>query len=98
MDISVLDILSYINPVTVGICLCVGYIIKHSISQIPNKMIPLIMGVLGAIVSVISNWPIDSAQAALASVYSGLVSGLASTGLHQAFAQMIGFDSKDGEG
>lgn len=99
MDISTLDILNYVNPVTVGICLCIGYIIKHSISQIPNKLIPLIMGVLGAAFSLINNWPVETAQAALAAVYGGLASGLVSTGLHQAFAQMIGgTDDKGGEG
>lgn len=99
MDISTLDILNYVNPAVVGFCLCIGYIIKHSISQIPNKLIPLIMGVIGAICSLAINWPVESAQAALIAVYGGLASGLMSTGLHQAFAQMVGgADSKDGEG
>ena len=57
------------------------------------------MGVLGVIFSLINNWPMADAPAALVAVYGGLVSGLVSTGLHQAFAQLIGGASdKDGEG
>ena len=35
----------YAEPIVVGICLCVGYVIKVSLSFIPNKYIPLIMAV-----------------------------------------------------
>ena len=34
MDISVLT--QYVSIVVVGICLCVGYIIKNSLDFIPN--------------------------------------------------------------
>ena len=37
MDISVLT--QYLTIVVVGICLCVGYIIKNSLDFIPNKYI-----------------------------------------------------------
>ena len=41
-------------PVIVGICVCVGYIIKHLIpSDKINRFIPLIVGVLGEIVVVV---------------------------------------------
>ena len=54
MDISVLT--QYVSIVVVGICLCVGYIIKNSLDFIPNKYIPLIMGILGLIINVDSIW------------------------------------------
>ena len=41
MDIAFLT--EYVNVITLGICLCVGYVIKTSITVIPNKYIPLIM-------------------------------------------------------
>ena len=38
---------NYLVLVIVGICMCLGYIIKNSLDFIPNKYIPLIMMVLG---------------------------------------------------
>ena len=53
MDIAILS--SFTNVIIVGICLCVGYVIKHSLDFIPNKYIPLIMACLGLIMSVCTN-------------------------------------------
>ncbi len=83
MDLSFLS--EYLVLVVVGICLCVGYVIKKSITFIPNKYIPLIMLILGTIINVVSNLGNISAEVVLA----GMVSGLASTGLHQAFKNLI---------
>lgn len=71
----------YMVVLVVNICLCVGYIIKHSISFIPNKYIPLIMGVLGTILNVwINGWKFTPEI-----LLGGLVSGLASTGTYELF-------------
>ena len=43
----------YAEPIVVGICLCVGYVIKVSLSFIPNKYIPLIMAVLGTVTNIL---------------------------------------------
>ena len=83
MDLSFLS--EYIVLVVLGICLCVGYVIKHSIDFIPNKYIPLIMLVLGTIINLLINLDHISAEVILA----GMVSGLASTGLHEAFKNII---------
>ena len=53
MDISVLT--QYFSIVVVGICLCVGYVIKNSLDFIPNKYIPLIMLILGLVINVLMN-------------------------------------------
>ena len=82
MDLGFL--LNYTEPVVIGICLCVGYIIKSSLDFIPNKYIPLIMAVLGLVVNVLINKGIDG-NVALA----GMISGLSSTGLHQTFKNLI---------
>lgn len=82
MDLAFL--LNYAEPVVIGICLCVGYVIKSSLDFIPNKYIPLIMAVLGLIVNVLINKGIDGNIA-----LTGMVSGLSSTGLHQAFKNLI---------
>lgn len=81
MDIS--ELMQYFNIITVGICVCVGYVIKTSLDFIPNKYIPLIMLILGTILSVVSD------GLSLVSILSGMISGLASTGLYEAFRQLI---------
>lgn len=84
MDLSFLN--DYLILIVVGVCLCVGYIIKASVSFIPNKFIPLIMGALGVILNVWLNAFAFTPEILL----GGLFSGLASTGLHQLFVQLIG--------
>lgn len=84
MDISVLT--QYVSIVVVGICLCVGYIIKNSLDFIPNKYIPLIMGVLGLIINILINL---STGINAEVILGGLFSGLASTGLYEMFKNLI---------
>ena len=83
MDISMLS--NYLILIVVGICLCVGYVIKHSLDFIPNKYIPLIMLVLGTVTNILMNIGNINAEVVLA----GMLSGLASTGLHQVFSKFI---------
>ena len=75
---------NYIVPVIVGLCLVVGYLIKHMTSA-DNRWIPVIVAVLGVALAVWINWPTITPEVIL----GGAVSGLASTGLHQVFAQWI---------
>lgn len=81
-DLNVLN--EYLVPVVIGICLCVGYVIKSSLDFIPNKYIPLIMLVLGLVVNVLMHKSIDANI-----VLAGMFSGLSSTGLHQVFKNLI---------
>lgn len=76
----------YIILVVMGICLCVGYILKNIIplSKI-NRFIPLIMGVLGVGINIWLNMSVSPQI-----VLGGLVSGLASTGMHEMFKNFIG--------
>ena len=72
-------------PVIVGICLCVGYILKNVvITDKVNKFIHLIMGVLGLGLNMWINLGVSPEI-----ILGGLVSGLASTGLYEAFKQFI---------
>lgn len=76
---------TYINPVTLGLCLVVGYILKHWIKDVDNKIIPTVVAVLGVVVSVAaSSWAVTPEN-----ILNGAISGLASTGLHQLFKQWI---------
>ena len=83
MDLAYLT--EYINVITLGICLCVGYVIKTSITIIPNKYIPLIMLILGTTISVLTN--LDNITSAI--ILQGMVSGLSSTGLYETFRNLI---------
>lgn len=76
-------------PVIVGICLCVGYIIKTA-TPINNKIIPAINGALGLALAVWLHWGAIAPDVIL----SGLFSGLAATGLYEAFRNIIGGGSK----
>lgn len=83
MDITILT--QFANAIIVGICLCVGYVIKNSLDFVPNKYIPLIMACLGLIMSICTN--LD--KITLETVLTGLFSGLASTGCYEAFKNLI---------
>ncbi len=83
MDLTFLQ--SFCIPTIVGICLCVGYVIKYSLTFIPNKYIPLIMALLGLTLNIFINGAFTADI-----ILGGLFSGLASTGVHQAFKEMIG--------
>ena len=75
----------FMLPVVLGVCLCCGYIIKKWIKDVDNKYIPTIVAALGVILSAwISRWNVTPEV-----ILSGLVSGLASTGMHQLFKQFI---------
>ena len=76
----------YSVPVIVGICLCVGFILKNAITTDKiNKFIPLIVTVIGVVVNAWLNaWTVTPEI-----LLSGMFSGLASTGMHQLFKQFI---------
>lgn len=82
MDLSFLQ--SYYIPVIAGICLCIGYIIKSSLGFIPNKYIPLIVGVLGLLTNIAINKTVSADI-----VLGGLFSGLSSTGMYEMFKNII---------
>ena len=82
MDLSFLA--EYCIPVIVGICLCVGYVIKTSIPKVDNSLIPMILSILGLFINIWINHAINPSI-----VLGGLFSGLASTGLHQLFKNLI---------
>lgn len=81
MDFSALS--EYFVLVVLVACLVVGYVIKSSLNFIPNKFIPTILAVIGAILNaVVTGLSVES-------IVYGAVMGLASTGMHQAFKQFV---------
>lgn len=76
----------YMILIVVGICLCVGYVLKNLVpSDKVNRFIPLVMALLGVVINVWLNAFAFTPEILLA----GMISGLASTGMHQAFKQFI---------
>ena len=83
MDITFLT--EYASPIIVGICLCIGYVLKNLVPDDKiNRFIPLIMGVLGVALNV---WAQKGISPEI--VLAGMFSGLASTGLHQTLKNLI---------
>lgn len=70
-------------PIVVIACLCVGYVMKRWVPA-DNKWIPTTMLILGAILGCVANQTIN-----LESIVYGGLSGLASTGMHQMFKQLL---------
>lgn len=91
MDLSFLN--GYVNLVVLGICLCLGYVIKNSLDFINNKYIPAIMLATGTAINIAINIPNINAIIVL----SGMISGLASTGLYEAMRNLIEKDGKKGD-
>ena len=77
---------NYMVLIVIGICLCVGYVLKNVITTDKiNKFIPLIMAVLGVIMNLWLNAFAFTPEILL----GGLVSGLASTGMYEAFHNFL---------
>lgn len=73
-------------PIVLIACLVVGYCIKHIswLAAVSNEYIPTILAVLGAVLGCAAVGSVS-----LENIVYGAVTGLASTGLHQAFSQLI---------
>jgi xanthine/uracil permease len=84
MDINFL--FDYINPIILGICLMVGFVLKTAFDKFPNKYIPLSALCMGTIIAILIN------------LQSGMISGLASTGLYELLRNMLNKDGKKDEG
>lgn len=83
------DLTQYFVLVVMVACLVIGYILKTSFDKVPNKYIPTILAVVGAVLNAaVSGVSIES-------VVYGALMGLASTGMHQAFTRFI--ENKDKE-
>ncbi len=84
--------MDYVNLVTLGICLCVGFALKYAklFEWLGNQYIPLAMLILGTAINLMINWPDVEAQVIL----GGMISGLASTGFYEMLRNMLQKDGK----
>lgn len=82
------EIQQYLSPVIMGLCLLLGNTIKTSVPKIPNNYIPLILGLIGAILMVALN------GLSVQNLIIGLVSGLSATGVHQIKKELTSEDEQ----
>lgn len=76
---------TYAVPIIVGVCLCAGYVLKNMVTTTAvDRYIPLIMAILGVSLNIWINMAFTPEI-----LLGGMFSGLASTGLHQAFKQIL---------
>ncbi len=84
----------FINPIILGICLLVGYVLKTAFDSFPNKFIPLTALCTGTILAILLN--LQSGINAEV-ILGGMISGLASTGLYEMLRNLLNFDGKKDE-
>lgn len=89
MDLTFL--IEFINPLILGICLLVGYVLKTAFDRFPNKYIPLTALAMGTIIAILIN--LQSGINAEV-VLGGMISGLASTGLYEMLRNLLNKDGK----
>lgn len=82
MDIT--QILDYLDLLIIAAGLLIGYLIKHT-PKLDNltSYIPLIVSLVGAIIGVATK------GVSVEVIIMGATSGLASTGLHQVYTQLL---------
>lgn len=78
-----------IIPIVLAACLAIGFCIKSTGGKTVKKWIPTIMAATGAVLGCLA-----LNEASLQAAVSGAVTGLASTGLYEAFAQWIRKDDQ----
>lgn len=75
----------YMVLAVVGVCLCVGFIIKNIVpTDKVDRFIPLIMGAIGVGMNIWINLAFSPEI-----LLGGLISGLSSTGMYELFHQFI---------
>lgn len=91
MDFTV--IFEWTNIAALLAALVVGYIIKHAVKkERVNDFIPLICALVGIIVVLAVDIP--TGECSVYSVIIGAISGIAATGVYEAFANFI--ENKNG--
>ena len=84
------NLTQFIEPVSLIVCLCVGYVIKNTkaFEKVANDYIPLIELILG-IVLVSANDAMGGVALGVSTIARGAMTGIASVGLHQLFTRTI---------
>lgn len=92
MDLAYLNEL--ISPVALGLALVVGFLIKYAVKDRRiNYFIPIICAIVGVVV--VACVDIPTGIFGVVSILQGCISGLAATGLFEAFRNMFNIPRAD---
>ena len=80
-----MDLSSFIIVLPCAAALIIGFLVKHAIPAIPNRFIPLICAVIGLGVNIWVNMSFSPEI-----LVTGLVSGVAATGMFEMVRNLIG--------
>lgn len=78
-------LLDLISPTIVVFCLAIGCVVKHSFRKIDNRYIPVIVACSGVVLACLASRSIT-----MDIIAQGIISGWASTGLHQTYKTIKG--------
>lgn len=79
----------YIVAVALGVCLCIGYVLKQW-ERIPNNIIVPVLAVIGVVINAWANgWTITPDI-----LLGGMISGIAASGLYEYFNRFIKKDEE----
>lgn len=78
-------LLDLISPTVVVLCLAIGAISKHLFKRIDNKYIPVIVACSGVVLACLAGHSVT-----MDNIAQGIISGWASTGLHQTYKNLKG--------
>ena len=88
-----MDLTNFIIILPCAAALVIGFLIKHAIPAIPNRFIPLICAVIGLGVNIWVNLSVSPEI-----LVTGLVSGVAATGMFEMVRNLIGGKSDEEKG
>ena len=80
-----MDLSNFIIVLPCAAALIIGFLVKHAIPAIPNRFIPLICAVIGLGVNIWVNMSFSPEI-----LVTGLVSGVAATGMFEMVRNLIG--------
>lgn len=78
-------LMGLISPTIVVLCLAIGGAVKHLFKKVDNRYIPVIVAVCGVVLACLAGRSVT-----MDSIAQGIISGWASTGVHQTFRNLKG--------
>ena len=73
-----------VNPYYVIILLALGAILKHFITNVNNQTIPIILIIVGCIIGILFQIPLENTHEGLEAAVCGICSGAFAVGIHQS--------------
>lgn len=78
-------LLQLISPTIVVLCLAIGVVLKHLFKKLDNRYIPVLVACSGVVLACLAGRSIT-----MDNIAQGIISGWASTGVHQTYKNLKG--------